>query len=326
MLKKKSNQEGYTNAVLCENTNSEKKKELTYFAKDNFWTINFPTTASSKFLSNFCSIQNAFVIELLEKKKILLGKTALDEFACGGTGLHAAAGPIFNPYNSSCIVGGSSSGSAWVVANDLVPFALGHDTGDSIRRPASYCGIVGFKPSYGLVSRAGVIPMASSLDTVGILAQKTKDIDSVFTTISQKDPHDLLTETQRNRVSPSKKNKVAVVDGIEKYLPIELSDLYHNTIEKVQKLGYTVEKITIPKKIREHLQITYLILCSSELVSHLNSLQGVTYGIKDNISIDHKRSKYLGEIVKQRLLIGAYFLEKQELFVKAQKMRHLVDQ
>lgn len=112
MLRKKSNQEGYTNAVLCENTNSEKKKELTYFAKDNFWTINFPTTASSKFLSNFFSSQNAFVIELLEKKKILLGKTALDEFACGGTGLHAATGPIFNPYNSACIVGGSSSGSA----------------------------------------------------------------------------------------------------------------------------------------------------------------------------------------------------------------------
>ena len=93
----------------------------------------------------------------------------------------------------------------------------------------------------------------------------------------------------------------------------------------MEKRGYTIEKITIPKKIREHLQITYLILCSSELVSHLNSLQGVTYGIKENISVDHKRSKYLGEIVKQRLLIGAYFLEKQELFVKAQKMRHLVD-
>src|SRR6185369_13169012 len=325
MLKKKSNQEGYTNAVLCENTNSEKKKELTYFAKDNFWTINFPTTASSKFLSNFCSIQNAFVIELLEKKKILLGKTALDEFACGGTGLHAAAGPIFNPYNSSCIVGGSSSGSAWVVANDLVPWALGHDTGDSIRRPASYCGIVGFKPSYGLLSRAGVIPMASSLDTVGILAQKTEEIKSVFAIISQKDPHDLLTEAARKKIISRKKNKVALVEGIEKHLPTELSALYHNTSKKLKKLGYTIEKITIPKKIREHLQITYLILCSSELVSHLNSLQGVTYGIKDNINIIQKRGKYLGEIVKQRLLIGSYFLENQELFIKAQKIRYLAD-
>ncbi|CAG8646946.1 6883_t:CDS:2, partial [Paraglomus occultum] len=203
---------------------------------------------------------NAFVIEILEKKKkILLGKTVLDEFACGGTGLHAATGPIFNPYNDSR-----------------------HDTGDSIRRPASYCGIVGFKPSYGIISRAGIIPMASSLDTVGILAQKTQDIKSVFAITSQKDPHDLLTVATRSKSLSPKKNKIAVVAGIEKYLPNELSNLYHKTIEKLEKRGCTIEKITIPKKIREHLQITYLILCSSELVSHLNSLQGVTYGIKEN--------------------------------------------
>jgi len=167
--------------------------------------------------------------------------------------------------------------------------------------------------------------MASSLDTVGIMAQKTKDIKPIFAIISQKDPHDLLTITTRSKVLSPKKNKIAVVAGIEKYLPNELSNLYHNTIEKLEKLGYTIEKITIPKKIREHLQITYLILCSSELVSHLNSLQGVTYGVKENVSVNHKRSKHLGEIVKQRLLIGAYFLEKQELFIKAQKMRYLVD-
>jgi aspartyl-tRNA(Asn)/glutamyl-tRNA(Gln) amidotransferase subunit A len=202
---------------------------------------------------------------------------------------------------------------------------LGHDTGDSIRRPASYCGIIGFKPSYGLLSRAGVIPMASSLDTVGILAQKISEVKSIFAVISQPDPHDLLTEARRNKKILRQKNKIAVVAGIEKYLPLELSDLYHGTIEKLEKLGYVIEKITIPEKIREHLQITYLILCSSELVSHLNSLQGVTYGIKDNLSITQKRSKYLGEIVKQRLLIGAYFLENKELFVKAQKIRYLTD-
>ncbi|CAH1755673.1 6740_t:CDS:2 [Entrophospora sp. SA101] len=187
-----------------------------------------------------------------------------------------------------------------IVAKGLAPFALGHDTGDSIRRPASYCGVVGFKPSYGLLSRAGVIPMASSLDTVGILAQKTEEIKSVFAIISQPDPHDLLTEAARKKIISRKKNKVALVEGIENHLPTELSALYHNTSEKLKKLGYTIEKITIPKKIREHLQITYLILCSSELVSHLNSLQGVTYGRKENVSIAQKRSKFLGEIVKQR--------------------------
>ncbi|CAI2183866.1 2270_t:CDS:2 [Funneliformis geosporum] len=265
--------------------------------------VDFPTTASAQFLVDFCPSQNAFVIKLLAaEKKILLGKTVLDEFACGGTGLYAATGSIFNPYNLAC-----------------------HDTGDSIRRPASYCGIVGFKPSYGLISRAGVIPMASSLDTVGIVAQKTSEVKAVFKIISHQDPHDLLTETNRSRKLVPPKNKIAVVTGIENYLPTELSNLYHHTIKRLERLGYVVEKITIPKKIREHLQITYLILCSSELVSHLNSLQGVTYGVKDKISITQKRSKYLGEIVKQRLLIGAYFLEKQELFIKAQKMRYLVD-
>ena len=328
MFKRKKGQteKYHGQVILSENNDSIQNKELAYFTKDNFWTIDFPTTASAKFLTDFQPNQNAFIIRLLEaEKKNLLGKVALDEFACGGTGLHAATGPIFNPYNLSRITGGSSSGSAWVVAKNLVPFALGHDTGDSIRRPASYCGVVGFKPSYGLLSRAGVIPMASSLDTVGILAQKTADIESALAVISQKDPHDLLTEVTRSKRLSCPKNKVAIVAGIEKYLPIELNNLYHNAIERLKKLGYTIEKITIPKKIREHLQITYLILCSSELVSHLNSLQGVTYGIKDKVNITQKRSKYLGEIVKQRLLIGAYFLENRELFVKAQKMRYLVD-
>src|ERR1051325_4789767 len=107
--------------------------------------------------------------------------------------------------------------------------------------------------------------------------------------------------------------KILIINQIEDYLPPQLTQLYHQKIERAKSLGYQIEKITIPKKIREHLQITYLILCSSELVSHLNSLQGVTYGIKDDINIVQKRTKYLGEIVKQRLLIGSYFLENQEL-------------
>ncbi|CAG8793392.1 34967_t:CDS:2, partial [Racocetra persica] len=159
-------------------------------------------------------------------------------------------------------------------------------------------------PSYGLISRSGVIPMASSLDTVGILACKAQDAKSVFAIISQPDPHDLLTVARRKKTLSRPKNKIAVVSGIEKHLSSELNHLYHNTIKKLEKVGYTTEKITIPKKIREHLQITYLILCSSELISHLNSLQGVTYGSHENLAITRKRSKYLGEIVKQRLLIG----------------------
>src|SRR4051794_5829470 len=121
------------------------------------------------------------------------------------------------------------------------------------------------------------------------------------------------------------KKTIVIINNLEKHLPSKLNDLYHNAIKFLEKSGYKIEKVNIPKKLRENLQITYLILCSSELVSHLNSLQGVTYGVKENISITHKRSKYLGTIVKQRLLIGAYFLEQPELIEKAQKIRYLVD-
>lgn len=302
--------------------------ELSYFVKDNFWTRNFPTTASSAFLVNFFPGQDATVIKLLARKGYkLLGKTALDEFACGGTGLYATTGPLFNPVNSAHIVGGSSSGSAVVVAQKWVPFALGHDTGDSVRRPATYCGVVGFKPSYGLISRSGVIPMASSLDTVGILAQQVKVIKEVFSLLARSDPADLITNTIKPKFPhPPNRKKIAVIAGLETSLPTGLNQLYHHTQKKLKKLGYSITEIKIPLTIRENLPITYLILCSTELVSHLNSLQGITYGISENISITEKRSKNLGEIVKERLLIGTYFLAEKGLLAKAQKMRYLVQQ
>ncbi|KLL01604.1 MAG: aspartyl/glutamyl-tRNA amidotransferase subunit A [Mycoplasmataceae bacterium RC_NB112A] len=175
-------------------------KKNDYYAKDNFWTKNFSTTASSNFLINFWTPFDASVIKLLEKGgKNLLRKAILDEFACGGTGLYANTGPIFNPFNSLHIIGGSSSGSAKVVAENLVSFSLGHDTGDSIRRPAAYCGVVGFKPSYGVVSRSGVIPLASSLDTVGIFGRKVKDVKLIFSIINQPDPADLTTQPKKFR-------------------------------------------------------------------------------------------------------------------------------
>ncbi|MCE8162696.1 MAG: hypothetical protein I3273_02015 [Candidatus Moeniiplasma glomeromycotorum] len=128
---------------------------------------------------------------------------------------------------------------------------------------------------------------------------------------------------ERKKIEPGK--KIFIINQIEDCLSPELTKLYHRKIKAAEVLGYQVEKITIPKKLRENLQITYLILCSSELISHLNSLQGITYGGKENISISLKRSKYLGTIVKQRLLLGAYFLERPKLIEKAQKVRFLVN-
>jgi aspartyl-tRNA(Asn)/glutamyl-tRNA(Gln) amidotransferase subunit A len=328
MNKKKEIDEERKNIIIAGNFPQRGKWELTYAVKDNFWTKLFPTTASSKFLMNFFPGQDATVIKTLEKKGYkLLGKTALDEFACGGLGLYAVTGPLFNPYHSSHIVGGSSSGAAVAVAKNMVPWALGHDTGDSVRRPAAYCGIVGFKPSYGLISRLGVIPMASSLDTIGILAKKVGEVRKVFSTLAHPDLTDLITITPKPKNSlPSKRKKIAIVAGLENNLPPQLAHLYHATCQLLENSEYQLYPVVIPKKIRDHLQLTYLILCSTELVSHLNSLQGITYGTNENIDIAKKRSKYLGKIVKERLLIGNYFLSEPELLIKAQKIRYLVNQ
>lgn len=302
---------------------SEDKKKPVYFAKDNFWTKQFPTTASSNFLVDFQSGNDATVIKLLNKKGyLLLGKSSLDEFASAGTGLLANTGPLTNPFNSQHIPGGSSSGSAIIVAKGLASFTLGTDTGDSIRRPASYCGIIGFKPSYGLISRYGVISMASSLDTIGILAKHLAVIKEVFQIISQPDTNDLLTIVSRKKKSQSipfvKAKKIAIFEGLEKCFPSQLVKIYQKILDFLKEEGYLIEKINLPRNLRENLQMAYIILFSSELVSHLNSLQGITYGKrieKAEIIIDiekkaaYNRSSYLGKNLKQRLLVGSYFLQ-----------------
>lgn len=248
--------------------------------------------------------------------------------ACGGVGLHANTGPIFNPCDSFRLIGGSSSGSAGVVAKRLVSFALGSDTGGSIRHPAAYCGVVGFKPSAGLVSRFGLLPAASSMDNVGILANSVFTLQKVFPVIAQPDANDLLTISQKSRQQqfPFSSKKIAVLKGIKKYLSPSLAQLYQKVLTILKKKGYQIEIIEIPRNIRENFQICYMIICFSELVSHLNSLQGVTYGIKKNLTINRKRREYLGKVVQQRLLIGAYFLQNQEILASAYSWRQKIKQ
>jgi aspartyl-tRNA(Asn)/glutamyl-tRNA(Gln) amidotransferase subunit A len=315
---------------MLEKKNDQEK--LTYFfAKDNFWTKDFFTTASSDFLNNFELHTEATVIKLLKKKGfVCLGKTDLDEFACGGTGLLSKNGILVNPHNSKNIVGGSSSGSSVAVAKGLVDFALGSDTGGSVRCPASYCGVVGFKPSYGLISRYGLIPLSSSLDTVGILAKDVAITKKTFSIINKKDPRDLLTFAKK-KLKKEKKHfeltkKIAIIDGLEKHLEKNLRELYNEKLKFLQKEGYLIEKVKLPKKIRDNLQLTYLIISCSELLSHLNSLQGITYGSKEKkSSIKENRASYLGKEIKKRLLMGAYFLENSHYLEIARKIRSLTN-
>ncbi|RHZ36327.1 amidase family protein [endosymbiont GvMRE of Glomus versiforme] len=313
----------------------DKLENIIYLAKDNFWTEALPTTASSNFLADFVPGENATVIKLLTKSgAILKGKTAMDEFACGGTGLLANTGIITNPHNFQHIVGGSSSGSATAVAKGLVSFALGSDTGGSVRQPAAYCGIVGFKPSSGLVSRYGLIPMASSLDTVGILANSVATTEKVFLVIAQPDPSDLLTidaeQTTTKPVSFFVAKKITILKGIEKFLSPQFAESYQKTINILKKKNYQIKAIEIPPEIRENLQLCYLIICSSELVSHLNSCQGITYGQKVNnaenvgAKVCQIRTEYLGKSVRQRLLLGSYFLQNKKDCEKAYLFRQKV--
>ncbi|CAI2161761.1 1321_t:CDS:2 [Funneliformis geosporum] len=272
---------------------------------------------------------------LLAKKKFeLFGKTAMDEFACGGTGLLANTGIITNPYNSQHITGGSSSGSAVAIVKKLVPFALGSDTGDSVRQPAAYCGVIGFKPSQGLISRFGLIPMASSLDTVGILTDSITTTKEVFLIISQPDPQDLLTiASQKNKIKLvpfSSTKKIAILKGIEKYLSAEFAKLYHKVINLLKAKKYQFETIQIPPEISENLQLAYLIICSSELVSHLNACQGIAFGKKEDDAGDIKqkvqqvRNNYLGKSVHQRLMLGSYFLQNKKDYVYTHFFRQKV--
>lgn len=254
----------------------------------------------------------------------LLGKSALDEFACGGTGLFSARGPLFNPHDRHRLVGGSSSGSAFAVAEGIVPFALAHDTGDSVRRPAAYCGLVGWKPSYGLISRYGVIPMASSLDTVGIIARDLKTTTKVFQTIAQVDHRDLITLTaQKVTTKKVQLGKIAVIEGIEQFLSKQYATLYLKTLDLLAS-DYQISRVRIPEAIKLKLQVSYLALCSSELVSHLGALKGITYGeVASTDTITARRTSSIGKFVKERILIGNYFLKNEALLSNAKKVREL---
>ena len=307
-----------------------KDKNVFFLVKDNFWVENFPTTASSSFLESFFPPENSTVVKLLlESGYKLLGKSCLDEFACGGLGIFSNKGEIFNPHDKSRLVGGSSSGSAFSVSKDIVKFSIGHDAGDSVRRPSSYCGIIGFKPSYGSISRYGIIPMASSFDTVGIMSKDINMISSIFKILHKIDYKDLTTLAfnkikSKYLLKKNKLKKIAVIKGIEEFINKEYYQMYLDFLNKISDNNLlTVEKIDLPIEIKKSLQISYLILCSSEISSHLNSLNGLTYGCNNDNdkTIIEKRSARIGKWTKERIIIGNYFLKKNDLLEKANSFR-----
>ena len=306
--------------------------------KDNICTRGKPTTCASRILENYHPPYDATAVRrLLDAGAIVIGKTNLDEFAMGSSTENSAFKVTRNPWSLECAPGGSSGGSAAAVASGMVPVALGSDTGGSIRQPASFCGIVGLKGTYGRVSRYGLVAFASSLDQIGPMALTVSDCAIVMEVISGHDPRDsttirdsgcrLMDEIERG----IDEIRVAVPEGMEDW---ELEDSVRKATERVVSLleesGKDVKKVSLPDF---DISIAcYYILANAEASSNLARYDGVRYGMRKNSSslvemYNQTRGEGFGEEVKRRILTGTYVLSAgyyDAYYAKAQKVRAMI--
>ena len=307
--------------------------------KDNMNLIGSKTTASSKILENFVSPYNATVTQkLLDNLVPIVGKANLDEFAMGSSNEDSAFKKVHNPWNLNKVPGGSSGGSAASVAACESTLALGSDTGGSIRLPASFCGIVGMKPTYGKVSRYGLIAFASSLDQIGPFARTVEDAAALLEVISGYDPHDstslnLPVENYRNTLNNDLKGmKIGLVKELVKEgLAPDVEKAVHDAVETYKSLGAEVVEVSLPN-IGHSIGI-YYILATAECSSNLARFDGVRYGHRTaNASnlLDmycKTRAEGFGPEVKRRIMLGTYALSSgyyDAYYKKAQQMRRVV--
>ncbi|MBZ9577793.1 Asp-tRNA(Asn)/Glu-tRNA(Gln) amidotransferase subunit GatA [Patescibacteria group bacterium] len=304
--------------------------------KDNILVEGVKTTCASRILENYIAPYDATCIKKLKKLgAIILGKTNLDEFAMGSSTEHSAFFPTKNPHDLTRVPGGSSGGSAAAVAADLCCYALGSDTGGSIRQPASFCGVVGLKPTYGAVSRYGLIAFASSLDQIGPITKTAEDAQIVLQAISGKDPLDSTSVEQETRNKKQETNieelrigipKEYFVEGMDK----EVEKIIKQAIKKIEEMGAKIEEISLPHT-KYALAIYYLIM-PSEASANLARYDGIKYGLsksgKDLLGVYLKsRAEGLGDEVKRRIMLGTYALSTgyyDAYYLKAQKVRTLI--
>ena len=282
--------------------------------KDNINLKNHETTCSSKILSNYVSPYDATVITKLRNSGVIFtGKTNLDEFAMGSSTENSAFGPTKNPWNPEHVPGGSSGGSAAVVSVGSALASLGSDTGGSIRQPASFCGVVGFKPTYGTVSRYGLVAFASSLDQIGPITNSVQDAKIIFNSIKGHDPLDATSIQDTSIEIPE--DKTAKVGVIKELMEDGISDESKNEVEKTIKLleeqGNKVVEVSLPLT-KMALSIYYLI-APAECSANLSRFDGVRYGSRDSGEtsyemIENTRAEGFGEEVKKRILLGTYAL------------------
>ncbi len=307
--------------------------------KDNLCTKGVKTTCASKILQNFVPPYDATVVQKLNAQHtVVLGKTNLDEFAMGGSTENSAYHPTHNPWNTDCVPGGSSGGSAAAVAAGTAIWALGSDTGGSIRQPASFCGVVGLKPTYGRVSRYGLVAYASSLDQVGPITRDVTDCAHILNIISGRDEMD---STSLDAAVPDfTKALVQDVKGLKIGLPKEyfvkgmdpeVEAAVKNGVKALEAMGAEVVEISLPNT--DYAISTYYLIAPAEAATNLARYDGVSYGERCEDAADlvemmtKTRTKYLGEEVKRRIMIGNYALSAgyyDAYYLKALKVRRLV--
>lgn len=311
-----------------------------FVAKDNFLTFGGPTTAASKMLAEFNAPIQATAIEKLEAQgAILIGKANLDAFAHGGSTENSAFGVTKNAVDPTRVAGGSSGGSAVVTALDIVLFALGTDTGGSIRQPASFNGVYGVKPTYGAVSRFGVAAMASSTDTVGVFAKTAAESDLIMRIMSGKDERDMMTldnlyQSKIGGEISSKTKKIGLIrEFMDDNVNAEVRAAILNYSEKLKSLGYEIIDVSLP--MSKYSLAIYYIITSAEVSSNLARYDGIRYGLRSGAAktLDEvygmSRSEGFEPENKRRIIMGSYVLSSgfyDAYYLQAQKARTLLIQ
>jgi aspartyl-tRNA(Asn)/glutamyl-tRNA(Gln) amidotransferase subunit A len=292
--------------------------------KDVISTKGIKTTAGSKILENYVPPFNATVVErLIQKKVSIMGKNNCDEFAMGSSGENSSYSISKNPWDMTRIPGGSSSGSAVAVASDMCLFSIGTDTGGSVRQPAAMCGVTGLKPSYGDISRYGLISMASSLDCPGIFAKSVEDCKTIFEWIAGGDMFDANSAGYAYRATPIMETMKGKTIGLPKEyfgegLDENVKKLVMEAVKVYENLGAQVVEISLPHT--EYAIATYYILMASEVSSNLGRFDAIRFG---------KEREFFGSEVKRRIMLGTFALSTgyfDDYFIKAAKVRRLIQQ
>ena len=348
-MKAEKYQEDYNSFVTILNKKEEMDgnsilRGIPYALKDNISTKGILTTASSNLLKDYIPLYDATVYKKLkEAGAVLMGKTVLDELAMGGTGTTGHTGIVKNPWDKTRMIGGSSAGSASSVALGIVPFAIGSDTGDSIRKPAAYGGVVGYKPTYGRISRYGLFSFASSLDCVGVFSRSVKDTAYVMDVIKGYDKKDMTSlpdenisyiDNLNNDVRGKKlfyiKEAMEIDNGNTELKAI--MDNFKCFIDKCRELGIEVEEVSFRKDLLEAIYPSYMCISCAEATSNNSNLTGIPFGSRiDGSSIEDimmkTRTEGFSELIKRRFVLGSYILQKEnqeKLFLNAGRVRRLI--